>query len=219
RDEALHFAEMLCGIKCSECNSLLPKDVEVCKACGATKFELHKQVANRILEPFDHITVVLSTTKLKNHFKLRTELFQHCGQGKEGAFCHHYFPVSMCACDCVDCKMAGRPKADPTYYELATKWEACFKASTPRLLKAGEWHLPYVSKMELGGDMSKDDFEAILGYSQMTKDNTPDTERAAEGIIKVAKMISTGRCARVSYMRQGQGDVAENVKLHDGLAK
>src|SRR6185295_2316036 len=73
--------------------------------------------------------------------------------------------------------------------------------------------------MELGGDMSKDDFEAILGYSQMTKDNTPDTERAAEGIIKVAKMISTGRCARVSYMRQGQGDVAENVKLHDGLAK
>lgn len=114
---------------------------------------LHKQVANRILEPFDHITVVLSGTKFKNHFKLRLE-----------------------------CDPSGRPYADPTYYELALKWKAAYDASVPVVR---ELHLPYV-------------------------DETGDPT--------VLKKISVGRCARVSYLRQGQSDTEENIKLHDRLA-
>jgi hypothetical protein len=135
RDSALKHAELLDGLG------------------------LHKQVANRILEPFDHITVVLSTTKLKNHFALRLATDQ-----------------------------TGRPFADPTYFELAKKWKEAWDASTPTLLTRGQWHLPYVGTDERPLDLA------------------------------TLKRISVGRCARVSYMRQGEGDVEENVKLHDRLA-
>lgn len=128
----------------------------------------HKQVVNRMMEPWDHITVVVSATKMRNHFKLRMEV--------DGA---------------------GNPMADPTYYELAAKWKDAYDASVPKALKVGQWHLPYVG---LG------DAEACLAYD-------PRQEPLA-----LMRKISVGRCARVSYLRQGMGDVEENVRLHDRLA-
>lgn len=128
---------------------------------------LHKQVANRILEPFDHITVVLSTTKLANHKKLRLH-----------------------------------PDADPTYQELARKWHQAYDESTPHPLKLGEWHLPYVS-------YDKDGTRRVPG-----DDASPlDAEN-----IELLKKVSVGRCARVSYLRQGNGDAQENIALCDRLA-
>jgi hypothetical protein len=174
-DAALHHAEMLCGMKCSNCNKTFAPDAESCE-CGTPRLDLHKQVANRVLECFDHITVVLSTTKLRNHFKLRTEIDE----------------------------ITKRPLPDPTYFELATKWKAAFDSSTPKALQPGEWHLPYVSS---------DDVNSVLSYLG------GDAAHEPGAVLEVLKKISVGRCARVSYMRQGQGDVEENVKLHDRLAK
>jgi hypothetical protein len=51
------------------------------KACGyfacftalvLDKLGVHKQVANRVIEPWSHITVVVTSTKWKNFFNLRT---------------------------------------------------------------------------------------------------------------------------------------------------
>jgi thymidylate synthase ThyX len=146
------------------------KALEGAEALDALK--CHKQVANRIIEPWDHITVVLSTTKLKNHFKLRLETD----------------PVT------------GRPLPDPTYYELATKWKAAYDTSTPYPVNTGEWHLPYVF---------------------VDRDGKREIEDAGlkDSPIHELKMVSAARCARVSYMRQGQGDLVENKTLHDRLIK
>lgn len=181
--EALRHAEMLCGDRCSWCQNAVGfdfdpvREVPLCKDCGGERLDLHKQVANRILEPFDHITVVLSTTKLKNHWKLRLETDEN-----------------------------GRPFADPTYFELATKWKAAYDASAPKPLSVGEWHLPYITQ---------DDWNELVGTA--VTDYLPYCRN--ENYLQTLKAISVGRCARVSYMRQGQGDAEENVKLHDRLAK
>lgn len=163
-DDALVHAEALCGARCSRCELRVP-----CACSEPHLLNIHKQVANRILEPFDHIQVVLSTTKIKNHFLLRL------AKDKD-----------------------GRPLADPTYHELATKWKAAMDASAPFPVKAGEWHLPYVQK-DVGGIRIVED---------------PDLW---EVDWETRKMVSAARCARVSYMRQGQGDLEENKTLYERL--
>lgn len=135
------------------------------------ELNLHKQVANRIIEPWDHITTVLSSTKFQNHKKLRTEIDE----------------------------ITKRPMADPTYFELATKWHAALDASCPQALMLNEWHLPYVDMEE--------DFEPAFDWVNKHGGLTYD----------VLKKVSVGRCARVSYMRQGQGDIEENIALHERL--
>lgn len=69
----------------------------------------HKQVYNRLTEPFQMMKTVVTGTEFENFFWLR----------KHDA-------------------------ADPTFEHLAwCMWQAR-EQSTPQLLKAGEWHLPYV---------------------------------------------------------------------------
>jgi len=170
RDGAVLHAGTLSGLYCARCY------VERC-VCADPRItlDLHKQVANRILEPFDHITVVLSTTKLHNHFKLRLET-----------------------------DADGRPMADPTYFELATKWKQAYDASTPRQLDVEQWHLPYVEA---------DDLPSIERWWWETFSKQPSVGQ----LLSVAKKVSVGRCARVSHVRQGTGDIGDNVVLHDRL--
>jgi len=132
----------------------------------------HKQVSNRLLEPFDHITTVLSSTKYGNHDILRTAVDEN-----------------------------GDPLPDPTYFELATKMKIARQESQPKYLQPGQWHLPYTTEQDLDGLRAN---EAAV--------EDPD-------FLSTLKKISVGRCARVSYLRQGEGDVKANVELHDRLAK
>ncbi len=73
------------------------------------KIGTHKQIANRITEPFSHIKIVATATSWDNFFILR-----------------------------------DHEAADPTIHELAQAAKEALKNSAPKLLKAGEWHLPYV---------------------------------------------------------------------------
>lgn len=134
----------------------------------------HKQVPNRLLEPFEHITTVLSSTKYGNHETLRTAVDEN-----------------------------GDPLPDPTYYELAVKMKAAREASQPRQLNLGQWHLPYVTEQDLQGLEASDPFDCVLPQDRLI----------------LLKKISVGRCARVSYLRQGEGDLKANIELHDRLAK
>lgn len=72
------------------------------------KIGLHKQVANRPLEPYQHMKAVVTSTTYDNWFWLR-----------------------------------NHEDADPTIHALANTMLAAYTDSTPRLLLAGEWHMPY----------------------------------------------------------------------------
>ncbi len=117
---------------------------------------VHKQIANRILEPWHHIAVVLTATQFANWFALR-----------------------------------NHPDAQPEIRELAKAMEKAYRTSSPAYLRAGEWHLPYVTEAE-----------------------------RARYRVEVLVKVSVARCARVSYMKHDgePATVDEELALHDKLA-
>lgn len=99
------------------------------------KLGLHKQVSNRILEPFQWMNTIVTATEWDNFYALR-----------------------------------AHPDAQPEFQKLAVMMLEAQAVSIPKLLEAGQWHLPYVTDEER---------------------NT-----IAENFCEV----SAARCARVSYL-------------------
>ncbi len=116
---------------------------------------VHKQVVNRILEPYMFAHTVVTSTEWSNFFELRLH-----------------------------------EDADPNFYELARVIDMAMNGSYPRLLKPGQWHLPYVT----------------------------DSEREFLS-KKEAVMVSTARCCRVSYMKHdgNHSTLKEDIELHQRL--
>ncbi len=87
-----------------------------------------------------------------------------------------------------------------------------YNASTPKQLKAGEWHIPY------GDNMDMDQLNKITQeYFEQNPSESYNTHKIDEFMVKIA----TARCARVSYTvvgEEGKPDNYENdIKLHDRL--
>ena len=156
-------------------------ELEVCKASwlramANSIFEvkamvaagLHKQIANRLLEPWAHINVVVTATEWANFFGLRSH-----------------------------------PDAQPEIKMLSDLMQEALVASTPVLLQPGQWHLPYVTD---------EDYGAIIQH----RNHVYDTTRIQEGaLLELAKLVSTARCARVSYLTHDgrRTTVEEDVEL------
>lgn len=122
----------------------------------------HKQVGNRLLEPFQRMKMVLTATEFNNFWWLRVD-----------------------------------KDADPTIYQLSEVMKDAYDASTPRLLKPGQWHTPYVDHvygMAAGsGDFDKPEF---IGYCVYDEDGKPVSLTLEEALS-----ISSSCCAQVSYRR------------------
>lgn len=124
---------------------------------------IHKQLGNRLLEPWMWITVIVSATNFENLFGLR---------------CH--------------------PAAEPHFQNLAYKIRDAYDASTPAEIEWGQWHLPYV------GNNGGDPFD-LVGDAGIE--------------FQLWPKISSGRCARVSYLTQNnRREPEEDVKLYERLA-
>lgn len=134
---------------------LAARDYAVAHAEALVSLGVHKQIANRLLEPFHHIKVVVTGTEFQNLFALRLH-----------------------------------PMAEDNFQALMEVMKDEFLDSTPLELRAGEWHLPFVSREEL------DQFG-----------------------IKDCLKFSVARCARVSYMNHDGSipEVEKDIKLHDDL--
>jgi hypothetical protein len=115
----------------------------------------HKQIVNRLLEPFQWMRIIVSATEWDNFYDLR-----------------------------------DHPDADPSMIKLAQTMRKAWNESTPKFLFPGQWHLPYVLPHE----------RRIYGLDTL-------------------QMISTARCARVSYLtHDGKEPVIEkDIKLHNDL--
>lgn len=128
--------------------------VEVAKAFDAAGY--HKQVVNRLIEPFTHINVVVTATNYANFFWLRRH-----------------------------------PDAQPEIKALAdAMWEA-LQASTPTILRPGDWHLPFVT----------------------------DADKVRAGDIQDLIKVSVARSARTSYLTHDgrEPDYDEDVSLYERL--
>lgn len=107
------------------------------------EYGAHKQIVNRIIEPYLWANGIVTSTEWDNWDELRRH-----------------------------------EDAQPEIYELACRIHEARAASTPVLLKPGEWHLPYISEAE-----KNDQFFKIPANHNMLK------------------KISAARCCRVSYLK------------------
>lgn len=168
---------------------LLTRDSAVAGARRLAALGTHKQLANRLIEPWMWITVIISATETDNFFGLR-----------------------------------DHEAAEPHFQMLAREMRRTRNESTPRVLSAGEWHLPMVSVEDraavwtacTGKEVPKDEAEAARAFSDHLSSRAVDStlDIVQENLIKV----SVGRLARVSYLtHDGRRDVKEDVRLHDDL--
>lgn len=134
---------------------LFARDEAIKRVQQLMEIGLHKQIANRMLEPWMHIEVVVTATDWANFYALRLD-----------------------------------KAAQPEMRALAQAAYEAHIASFPRVLKPGEWHLPFVSGDEIGR-------------------LEPD----------VLCRISAARCARVSYLKHDgtKATTEEDMELFDRL--
>ena len=121
---------------------------------AASDINLHKQLVNRILEPFAWITVIITATEWSNFFTQRMH-----------------------------------EDAQPELKHIAEMMFQEYRASTPRLVREGEWHTPLIQ---------------------------PDEEATLP--VQTRLQISVARSARVSYLsHDGSRDHAKDIELYERL--
>lgn len=132
---------------------------------------VHKQIVNRLLEPFGHITVLVTSTDYANFFALRRD-----------------------------------KAAQPEIQALADEMFEEMRASTPTLLTYDQWHLPFVSQLDVA--MAK----------KWMSEHTPKHQSPGHTISLLTK-ISAARCARVSYLKHDQtrAEIDEDLALYEKL--
>lgn len=142
-----------------------------------TKLGLHKQIANRLTEPYQMMKVVVTATEWDNFFNLRID-----------------------------------KDAQPELVMLADKMFNAMQGSTPKTLKAGQWHLPYVDSIESDEKpivSSRDNDQ----YYFLTDNNG---NNLGEIYLEDAIKISVASCAAISYRTENM-TLAKADKIFDML--
>lgn len=139
----------------------------VVNAKALSELGAHKQVVNRLLEPFMFMHVIVTATRpgLNNFFNLRLH-----------------------------------SDAQPEIYELARLMDHAVMYSTPRELRSGEWHTPFVDWFRDGGE-----------GRQVFMD-----EHGGVIPLDTARMVSVSACAQVSY-RKNDLSVEKARRIYDRL--
>lgn len=123
---------------------------------------LHKQIVNRVLEPFQIVKTLVTSTDYDNFFTLRRH-----------------------------------KDAQPEIRELANLMYEVMQVNKPEMLRAGEWHTPYVQH-----ERNKDDLIYIV-------DDKPVN-------LETAIKISCSCSAQVSY-RKNDTSIEKAIKIYDKL--
>ena len=98
------------------------------------------------------------------------------------------------------------PDAQPDIQKQAYMAQKEYFTSTPSKLLEGHWHTPYIRNEEFN--------DVINWLSEKAGGWAPSLTLLNETMAQ----ISTGRCARTSYLTQeGIRDFSEDIKLHDRL--
>ena len=160
-----------------------------------------KQIINRILEPYQYYTVLITGSKegWQNFFNLRCPSYKLIGLDEENVksrkewlekiqFSSALHPSMYPKTD-VEWLQINKGQAEIHIMDLAEKIYDAVNESTPKQLQAGEWHIPMISDLE------------------SLKLSTDDQ-------IK----LSVGRAANTSYTVVGDGKeltLEHAIKIHD----
>ena len=177
------------------------------------RVKLTKQLCNRLLEPFMWHTVLLTGTEFKNFFELRCPQYGNDEQGyfksKKDALRHlqgrSVDITNLLKSTDIEWQKINKSQAEIHMQALAEAMYDAYNESTPKLLKEGEWHIPFGDKFD------KREIDKFAWITNKGRNLSPiDTEIA----------VASARCARLSYMTfDGEIDYEKDIKLHDSLLK
>lgn len=193
------------------------RDNAVNVARGLTNLGLTKQLANRLLEPFMWHTVLITSTEWENFFSLRCPQYKsHKGQTyrswkdliKDSTF---LVAEELKLYTQIEKLENNKGQAEIHMMALAeAMWDA-MNESTPKELKAGEWHIPFEDKIDL-----IDWLDTVNNDGHL--DNDLDEQDRLFAIDKVK--ISTAMAARTSYTVVGdekEFSYEKQIELHDRM--
>lgn len=171
-----------------------------------------KQLINRLLEPFQWTTEIITATELENFFQLRCPQYHTpvSGEGyyfrsKKDCILNHSNPDNLDKMDNMselEWLQINYSPAEIHIQKIAEMMWDAYSESKPKQLNPGEWHVPFGDNF----DKSKlSELEDSVNHQDRDKWELP---------IKIA----TARCARVSYVNyEGGDDYQKDIKLHDQL--
>jgi len=193
---------------------LSARDGQVNRATELHDVNVSKQTVNRLLEPFMWHTAIVTATEFENFFKQRCPQYKSTfSDGKHRSWKDVIKEVDDLNVarslaedmgqDVVQRLKCNSGQGEIHIMELAEQMWDAMNESTPKELKAGEWHIPFGDRFTL-----PDKFKKWEGkFSDFAKESQ-------EYLVKVA----TARCARVSYLNyEGKDDYEADIKLHDRL--
>ena len=192
-------------------NWLIARDRAVSQAKILNESGVTKQIVNRLLEPFMWHTAIVTATEYENFFHLRCPQYSitNHNTNKETLYRSKKDFIENFYMDGFEDQLLER---DDLYWLKINKgageihimalaeamWDAR-NESSPKQLKAGEWHIPFGENID---------------ESQLN----PCLEILPEDIPQKAK-IATARCARVSYINyEGKDDYEADIELYNRLS-
>lgn len=119
---------------------------------------VHKEIANRVLEPFMFVDVVITATEWTNFLALRT---------------------------------AGDTQGEHAF--LAKAIYLALIGSTPKQVREGEWHLPFIGPED-------EEFARLMVQRNSYRAQYPTPNIKIEAMTWTLARWSAARCARVSYL-------------------
>jgi hypothetical protein len=172
-----------------------------------------KQLCNRTLEPYLWYTCIVTSTEFENFFKLRCPQYKH-GNGKNYKSRKDFIADTkeVVRYDRMDWFKVNEGAGEIHIMELAERMYDAMNESTPKQLKAGEWHIPFGDRFDLN--------KLEDTYNSFKRPNAPYfSELDPSEIESMFVKIATARCARVSYENfEGKDDYESDIKLYDRLA-
>ena len=180
--------------------------------------DVTKQLCNRLLEPFMWHTVLVTATEYNNFFELRCPKYHTpvSGEGfyfksKKDCLANHSNPENLEKLEKFNFYNWQKINSSGAEIHIQALAECMWDArneSIPRNLKPGEWHIPFGDQMDIPNEL-------IAHYWGV--DKVPFSGEVSE-VLKI--MISTARCARLSYMTfEGEINYKKDIELHNTLLK
>lgn len=163
-----------------------------------------KQLCNRLLEPFQWYTVLVTATEYDNFFELRCPKYELEGY-RQGTFKSRKDAMKVWEgkgdYPNTDLGWLGINKSQAEIHIQAlaeSMWDAR-NESKPKELAEGEWHIPFGNNI----DTVRIDLNHSEGHFQFEE---------------AKRKIATARAARISYTNHdGEIDYEKDIKLHDVL--
>jgi hypothetical protein len=222
KKSAIHYAYKTLLINKPSPNTVIYSEGEYEKLPKVTK-----QLVNRLLEPFMYHTVIVTATEWENFFALRCPKYDAFGDGNKvyrswKDITQDYLDLEQNASILTRLKL-NKCQAEIHMMALAeAMWDA-YNESTPKELKAGEWHIPFGDKIDKSLIFhSRNDGEYTI-HTKPLAGFTASAEEVDKWYNEQFIKIATARCAQVSYTvvgEDGKESSYENlIKLHDRLAK